>query len=80
MKSSEIIITPTLEPYVLNEKEAAKFIGMSVSFLQKDRMNGPLGNRTRGPKWVKKGRRVAYPVAYLKEWVHENEAVKDGYI
>ena len=80
MKLNETIIVSAIEPYVLNEKEAAKFIGMSVSFLQKDRMNGPLANRTRGPKWVKKGKRVAYPVAYLKEWIHENEPIKNGYI
>ena len=68
----------SVEPYVLSEKEAARFIGMSRSFLQKDRMNGKLENRTPGPKWIKLGRRVAYPVQYLKEWVHANEVIGEN--
>ncbi len=37
----------------LNEKEAAQYVGMSVSFLQKDRMNGILPGRTHGPRYRK---------------------------
>ena len=54
------------------EKEAARYIGMSVSFLQKDRMNGKLANRTLGPEWVKVGRRILYLKEDLEKWLYEH--------
>jgi len=45
---------------LLDEKEAATYCGMSVSFLQKSRSNGQLGNRTKAPSFKKIGRRVLY--------------------
>lgn len=62
----------SLESNVLNEKDAAKYIGMSVSYLQKDRMNGAIANRTPGPKWIKIGKRVLYSKQALSEWLEEH--------
>jgi len=56
----------------LNEKAAAQYIGMSVSFLRKDRMNGLLLSRTPGPRWGKVGRRVVYLREDLDHWLDNN--------
>lgn len=53
----------------LTEKEAANYIGMSVSFLRRDRMEGVIGNRTPGPKWLKIGRSVRYLKEELDRWL-----------
>lgn len=53
----------------LNEKDAARYIGMSVSYLQKDRMNGPLMGRTPGPRYAKVGKRVVYLREELDAWL-----------
>ena len=53
---------------LLDEKEAATYCGMSVSFLQKSRSNGQLGNRTKAPAFKKIGRRVLYDIKDLDEW------------
>lgn len=63
--------------YALSEKEAARYIGMSVSFLQKDRMNGVLSGRTKGPKWVKIGKRVLYLQDVLRAWLDEHQVDRD---
>lgn len=52
-----------------NEKAAAQYIGMSVSFLQKDRMNGALEGRTPGPRYAKLGKRVVYLREELDAWL-----------
>lgn len=56
----------------LTEKEAAHYIGMSVSFLRRDRMDGLIGNRTPGPKWLKIGRSVRYLKEELDRWLLSN--------
>ncbi|MGE3319848.1 MAG: helix-turn-helix transcriptional regulator [Candidatus Berkiella sp.] len=56
----------------LTEKEAAHYIGMSVSFLRRDRMEGVIGNRTPGPKWLKIGRSVRYLKEELDQWLENH--------
>lgn len=56
----------------LNEKEASIYIGMSVSFLQKDRMNGALPGRELGPRYAKLGKRVVYLREDLDAWLEEH--------
>lgn len=56
----------------LNEKAAAQYIGMSVSYLQKDRMNGVLPGRTAGPRYAKLGKRVVYLREDLDKWLHDH--------
>ncbi|OGT46901.1 MAG: hypothetical protein A3F17_02320 [Gammaproteobacteria bacterium RIFCSPHIGHO2_12_FULL_41_15] len=53
----------------LNEKAAAAYIGLSVSFLQKDRMNGVLPGRQPGPRYAKLGKRVVYLREDLDAWL-----------
>lgn len=62
----------------LREKEAANYIGMSVAFLRLDRMNGPLRNRTPGPPFVKKGRRIIYLIDDLDRWLEEHRVTRRG--
>ncbi len=59
-------------PRVLNEKEAARYIGMSVPFLRQSRVDGNRQNRTPAPPYVKIGRSVRYLVADLDAWLQEN--------
>ena len=56
----------------LNEKAAAHYIGMSVSFLQKNRMNGSLPGRTVGPRFAKLGKRVMYLRDDLDVWLEQH--------
>ena len=56
----------------LTEKEAAHYIGMSVSFLRRDRMEGMVGKSTPGPKWLKIGRSVRYLKEELDRWLESN--------
>lgn len=51
------------------ENEAAKYIGMSASFLRQDRMNGFRKNRTQGPHFVKIGRTIRYLKEDLDFWL-----------
>ncbi|MCP3679893.1 MAG: helix-turn-helix domain-containing protein [Gammaproteobacteria bacterium] len=68
-----------MQKAVLSEKEAAAYIGMSVAFLQKDRMNGKLSGRTPGPRWIKVGRRVLYLKADLDQWLQEHIVQRSDY-
>jgi hypothetical protein len=47
------IANDIVESRGVSEKVVVKYIGVSVSFLQKDRMNVALPNRTRGPRYIK---------------------------
>ena len=52
-------------------KEAAHYIGMSDSFLRKDRMNGKRDGYTPGPRWVRVGSRgVLYLLEDLNHWLN----------
>jgi predicted DNA-binding transcriptional regulator AlpA len=57
---------------VLTEIDAAKYIGMSRSFLRQDRMNGFRERRTRGPVFIRIGRQIRYHVADLDAWLDEH--------
>lgn len=67
---SNNILIETIE--VLTEKEAAKYIRMSRSFLSQDRMNGSRENRTKGPRYMKLGLAVRYHKDDLDEWMNRN--------
>lgn len=54
---------------MLNEKETASIIGMSVQFLRQSRMDGIRANRTPGPPYHKIGRSVRYRVSDLRCWL-----------
>lgn len=59
----------TENSHVLNSTDAARYIGMSPSYLSMDRCDGHVGNRTPGPPFIKVGRRVLYRVADLDGWL-----------
>lgn len=61
-----------IQSQVLNERAAAQYIGMSVSYLQKDRMNDVIANRTPGPEWIKVGKRVLYSKHVLDTWLEQH--------
>lgn len=60
----------------LNDREAAAYLGMSVSFLRQDRLNGHREGRTPGPRWIKIGRSVRYLREDLDEWLEQLKAAK----
>lgn len=61
---------------ILTESEAAKYIGMSSSFLNADRSNGHRKKRTKGPAFIKLGRSVRYRKDDLDEWLRQNRIAR----
>jgi len=62
------MVSETL-PRALTEHEAARYVGMSRSFLRQDRMNGGREGRTPGPAFLKIGRSVRYLKEDLDKWL-----------
>jgi len=58
-----------MEKITYTEKEASKYISMSLSFLRQDRTNGLRLNRTPGPAFLKLGRAVRYLKVDLDSWL-----------
>lgn len=56
-------------PAALKEMEAARYIGMSRSFLAQARMDGQRTNRTPAPPFIKIGRSVRYLRQDLDNWL-----------
>ena len=54
------------------EKQAARYIGMSKYFLQRDRCCGVTGRRTPGPAFIKMGRSVRYLKDDLDQWINQH--------
>lgn len=54
---------------LLNEKDAARLIGMSASFLKMARLRGNVGGRTPGPVYYKIGGTIRYERADLDAWL-----------
>ena len=60
------------ELLLVTEREAARILKVSRSFLAQSRMNGTLRNYTPGPPWVRVGRAIRYDLRDLEDWVREN--------
>ena len=59
-----------LPPQELNEKDAARYIGRSVSFLRSCRYAGKTKSGDRGPKYTRGTKRsIRYPVKELDKWL-----------
>ena len=59
-----------MPPQELNEKDAARYIGRSVSFLRSCRYAGRAKNGDRGPKYTRGTKRsIRYPVKELDKWL-----------
>ena len=54
---------------LIDEREAARRLGVSVAFLRADRCRGQVGGRTPGPPWYQIGRAVRYDPADLDAWL-----------
>lgn len=60
------MLTSAQDDALMSSAEAAKFIGLSVSWLAKARGNGI------GPKFIKIGRAVRYSKASLVDFINRN--------
>ena len=59
-----------LPPQELNEKDAARYIGRTVSFLRNCRYAGKTKNGDRGPMYTRGTKRsIRYPVKELDRWL-----------
>ena len=61
---------------LLNQEDAAKYIGVSGSFLAIDRMNGFREKRTKGPNPIRFGRKVMYDLEDLNAWIEANKDIR----
>jgi predicted DNA-binding transcriptional regulator AlpA len=58
------------EDRLLTERETARFLSVSRSFLANSRINGNRENGTQAPPWVRVGKGgVRYSLADLREWI-----------
>lgn len=72
MNTSQQFFSDKIAPRLLSEIEAAKYIGMSRSFLRQARMDGARENRLAGPPHIKLGKRcVRYELNALNEWIDQ---------
>jgi predicted DNA-binding transcriptional regulator AlpA len=53
----------TADDPLLSPREAAPVLGLSVSWMAKARLRGD------GPRYVKIGHAVRYPLSYLREYI-----------
>jgi hypothetical protein len=63
---------------VLTEREAAKFLRVSVSALRQGRSNGPRAGHAPIPPYVKYGRSIKYLKNDLKEFLERFRVDSEG--
>jgi hypothetical protein len=61
---------------MLNEANAAKYIGMSRSYLRQARMDGHLSGRTKGPAFIRFGRTIRYHISDLNYWLDVHRVIQ----
>ena len=59
------IASVSFESPMLDTNQAAEYLHVSASYLVKKRISGG------GPKFVKEGRKVLYPIWILKEYINK---------
>lgn len=57
---------------LLNEKQAAPYLGVSVAWLRQSRMKNPPPKSTPGPPFHKYGKLVRYSIEDLDGWLAEH--------
>lgn len=62
---------------LLTEEDTAKYIGVSRSFLARDRMDGFREKRTKGPNPVRLGNKVMYDLEDLNKWIDDNKHIRN---
>ena len=63
---------------LVDEKEASRYIGMSVAWLRVSRCQGNYGGRTPAPPFYKIGRSVRYDLQDLDAWLETHRVDNDG--
>lgn len=61
---------------LMTQADAAKYMGVSSSFLATDRMNGFREKRTKAPNPIRFGRKVMYDLEDLNEWIDANKDIR----
>ena len=61
------------QPLLFDEKRAAVYLGVSLSYLRKSRSEGSPAGRTPAPVFVNIGKRVLYRLRDLNAWVDSLE-------
>lgn len=56
----------------LTEAEASAYLRVSRGFLRQARIYGNRIGHAPGPKYVKAGRLIRYPVRFLDEWLEQH--------
>lgn len=64
--------TKSRVPRLLNEKEAALYLGVSVALLRQSRMKNPPPRSTTGPAFCKFRKIVRYRIEDLDAWLDEH--------
>ncbi|GMV90538.1 MAG: hypothetical protein AMXMBFR82_03160 [Candidatus Hydrogenedentota bacterium] len=65
-------MNPTITARLLSPAEAARYIGMSPSYLANSRCQGNLPGRTPAPPYIRIGRTIRYDVHQLDEWIEQH--------
>ena len=65
-------LSEDIQPNAIDEKDAAIYIGMSVAYLRRSRMEGNRKNRTPAPPFIKIGRSVRYLINDLDTWLFQH--------
>lgn len=63
---------PISERGALTTAEAAVYLNVSEIFLRQSRMNGNRIGHAPGPKFIRAGRMIRYPVRFLDEWMEHH--------
>ena len=67
----------TARKNALTEIEAALYIGMSRSYLRKDRCEGHRKGRTPGPPYIRVGTAIRYLISDLDAWLQAHRVTRE---
>jgi hypothetical protein len=65
-----------LEKRGYTEKEASDYLGLSLAFLRKDRVNGVRDGYLLGPNYIKFGKNVRYLKEDIEAWIEKNRVIR----
>lgn len=60
---------PNMNPALVDEKTAARYIGFSCIFLRKSRSEGKREGHADAPRFLRIGRSIRYAVEDLDAWI-----------
>ncbi len=68
-KQSNHVIPDNPQPVLFDNRAAAIYLGVSPNLLRLSRHTGELFKGVPGPKYLKLGSAIRYPIANLDEWI-----------